>query len=57
MKYLLTLIPYPVMYLFGAFVNWNLDEGSWPEMARAIAVIGASAGAMLLLQIILEREA
>ena len=56
MKYLLTLIPYPVTYLLAAFVNWNLDAGSWPEMSRTLVALGASVAAVIILQAILERE-
>lgn len=56
MKYLLTLVPYPVTYLFAAFVNWNLDAGSWHEMSRTVVVLGASIGAVLVWQILLDRQ-
>jgi hypothetical protein len=56
MKYLLTLIPYPVTYLLAAFVNWNLDAGCWPEAARAVVAFGASIVAALVWQVLLESK-
>jgi hypothetical protein len=54
MKYLISLLAFPVMYLFGAFVNWNFDAGAWHEGARMVTAIAGFFFALLGWQIMWE---